>query len=313
MKISAESNGIRLEVENRTIALDSDIPADINFVSHAHSDHVPRGKKEIFCSDETAQIIKARYNTNLEIQDAPFMELVPSGHILGSTAALINSKSGSVLYTGDFCLRDRFFMRGFKPPKADVLIIEATFGSPKYTFPETGEVVRSSVSWIKSQLDSGKNVVAKGYSLGKAQILCAMLEKIGYPIFIHGAVLKINSVYSDLGVDLRGFIPYKEAKEKGYINNGPWVMVSPVKMKLDSKTVFFSGWAVDGVNPAFDNSFPLSDHADFNELMHTVRKVDPSVVFTTHGFSGEFAEILRNEGFRAIPLESHQMRVDDFL
>ena len=45
MKISAESGGIRLEVDNRTIALDSNISADINFVSHAHSDHVPRGKK----------------------------------------------------------------------------------------------------------------------------------------------------------------------------------------------------------------------------------------------------------------------------
>lgn len=314
MKVSAESGGIRLEVDGKTIALDSNNPADINFVSHAHSDHVPRKKKNILCSYETSQIIKSRYNMDFEMQEEHDMEMIPSGHILGSTSLLVHSKGGRILYTGDFCNRDRFFLKGFKPPKADALILETTFGSPRYSFPDIKEVERESVEWIKSQLDSGVNVVAKGYSLGKAQILCSMLEKLDNPIFIHGSVLKMNSVYSELGVDLRGFIPYTEAKDKGYLENGPWVLISPVKMKLDSKTVFFSGWAVDGVHPSFDNAFPLSDHADFDELLKTVKKVDPSVVFTTHGFSKEFSNFLRDEeGYKAIPLEAHQMRVDDFL
>jgi putative mRNA 3-end processing factor len=313
MKISAQSGGIKLEVDDKTVALDSSIPADVNFVSHAHSDHVPRGKKKILCSYETSQLIKRRYNMDIEIQDEHGMELIPSGHILGSTSLLMDSKEGRILYTGDFCNRDRFFLKGFKPPKADVLILETTFGSPRYSFPEIKEVQKESVLWIKSQLESGNNVVAKGYSLGKAQILCSMLEKLENPIFIHGSVLKMNSVYSEMGIDLRGFIPYTEAKKNGYLENGPWIMISPVKMNLDSKTAFFSGWAVDGVHPSFDNAFPLSDHADFNELMGTVKKVDPSVVFTTHGFSREFADHLRSEGYKAIPLESHQMRVDDFL
>ena len=48
-----------------------------------------------------------------------------------------------------------------------------------------------------------------------------------------------------------------------------------------------------------DAAFPLSDHADFNELIEFVRQVRPRRVFTTHGFAADFAATLRDLGFDA--------------
>jgi putative mRNA 3-end processing factor len=315
MKISAESSGVILEVDNKTIALDADKPADINFVSHAHADHVPKNVREILCSEETAQIIRSRYNRKISVVQNNSFEFIPSGHILGSTSLLINSSEGRILYTGDFCTRDRFFIKGFKPPKAEVLVLETTFGNPRYIFPSIREVKRSALDWVEDQTKRGYNIIAKGYSLGKAQLLCSLFERLDIPVYVHGAVSKMNAVYSDLGIDLRGFIPYREAKEKGYLKKSPWLLVSPVAMKLPSKTAFFSGWAVDSgfkYSRGLDEAFPLSDHSDFDELLSTVKQVNPRIIFTTHGFSKEFAETLKSQGFRAIPLTAHQMQLADF-
>jgi Cft2 family RNA processing exonuclease len=42
-----------------------------------------------------------------------------------------------------------------------------------------------------------------------------------------------------------------------------------------------------------DYSFPLSDHCDYTELLQLVRDVSPETVYTTHGFTSEFARTLR--------------------
>jgi Cft2 family RNA processing exonuclease len=172
--------------------------------------------------------------------------------------------------------------------------------------------MKESMSWVKNQLESGQSVTTLGYSLGKAQVLCAMMEQLGFPVFIHGSILKMNSIYSQLGVELHGFIPYTEAKKNGYFDNGPYVLVSPQKMDLETLNAKFTGWAMTRRFNS-DAAFPLSDHAGYDELLETVRKVDPSMVFTVHGFKEEFAERLRQEGYRAIPMSSHQMKLADFV
>ncbi|HEY0456934.1 MAG TPA: ATP-dependent DNA ligase, partial [Verrucomicrobiae bacterium] len=55
-------------------------------------------------------------------------------------------------------------------------------------------------------------------------------------------------------------------------------------------------------------AFPLSDHADFPDLIEMVRRVKPKQVFTLHGFAADFAQTLRNLGFDAQALsEDEQM------
>ncbi len=55
-----------------------------------------------------------------------------------------------------------------------------------------------------------------------------------------------------------------------------------------------------------DAAFPLSDHADFHELIDFVRQVRPRRVFTTHGFAADFAATLRDLGFDAEALVNEE-------
>src|SRR5262249_25542924 len=59
-----------------------------------------------------------------------------------------------------------------------------------------------------------------------------------------------------------------------------------------------------------DAAFPLSDHADYDDLLRYVDLVKPKRVFTLHGFAGQFAGDLRARGIEAWALtEENQMEL----
>ena len=63
-----------------------------------------------------------------------------------------------------------------------------------------------------------------------------------------------------------------------------------------------TGWALDPgaiYRNGCDAAFPLSDHADFPDLLALVDRVQPKVVYTLHGFAKEFAATLRARGIEA--------------
>ena len=59
------------------------------------------------------------------------LTLLPAGHILGSVMALLVCGGKSLLYTGDFKLRFGLAAEFCEPRRADVLIMETTFGQPR--------------------------------------------------------------------------------------------------------------------------------------------------------------------------------------
>src|SRR2546430_8890971 len=84
--------------------------------------------------------------------------------------------------------------------------------------------------------------------------------------------------------------------------------------KIPRKRVaMITGWAVEP-NAVYryqvDAAFPLSDHADYNDLIRYVDLVKPKRVLTLHGFAAEFARDLRERGIEAWALsEENQMEL----
>src|SRR5207247_10826430 len=74
-----------------------------------------------------------------------------------------------------------------------------------------------------------------------------------------------------------------------------------------------SGWAVDPhavYRYQVDAAFPLSDHADYDDLLRYVELVQPRRVLTLHGFAAAFASDLRARGLEAWALtEENQMEL----
>ncbi len=320
--------GIQVELGRKRYLLDpkGQTRADFAFVSHAHLDHMhrPSSTERIIASKETADLARARgYDLGDTLEEAEGVELLDSGHILGSRAIRIEDE---VYYTGDASGRERAFLGRCRTRRSRVLIMETTYGSPEYVFPQTAKLVREVNALIGSAFDRGRPVVLMGYPLGKAQLLAYYFSS-WEPLYFHDSVARMNAVHVEHGVDLKLGTRFDPAKDKDSLPEGPWVMVAPMsssrsrlmshlKKKHGAIFVAFSGWAMRGGYGSYlgaDYAFPLSDHCDYAELMKLVEAVSPEVVYTTHGFASEFARDLRKVGFYARTLEAHQASLSDFL
>ncbi|RLG56207.1 MAG: hypothetical protein DRN99_00295 [Thermoproteota archaeon] len=308
MKLRASYGGVLLELQGQAVSFDSKKPQEKCFVSHAHLDHLPSRSCRCVCSPETAALARLRGVTLLE-DSTPQIKLLDAGHVLGSRAALIED---FLLFTGDICLRSRGFMEGFKPVKAQVLVIESTYGSSSFQFPDAEEVAKEARDLIEEMLSRGHPVVLMGYPLGKAQILIHFFSSIAR-VVAHSTVAKFTEVYRRFGVDLPDVLSYPKARLAKVLERESWVMLTPMysstspliqalKRRHGVKTMAFSGWAVTSSFKAklgADYAFPLSDHADFHDLLKVVEAVSPELVVTYHGQSSSLARALRQMGFAA--------------
>jgi putative mRNA 3-end processing factor len=317
-------NGIAYQRAGMQVYLDpkNAVSDAINFISHAHSDHLPsQNGGKILSSRETNEIAYIRgFRMENFVEEIENFSLIDSGHILGSKGLLFDD----VFYTGDVCTRDRAFLKAARIPKCKTLITECTFGLPEFVFPKIDEI-KNQVNRIISELYSkGKPVLLLGYQLGKAQTISSLFGH-WKPLYYHDSVKKMNELHRKFGINLEDAIGHSEAEKSGLLDKKPWTMVVPMmsqknhfikhmKEKYGAITIGFSGWAKSsrftfGRNS--DYSIPLSDHCDFNELVDLVRKSGAEKIYTIHGFVEEFASHLKKIGFDAQPLRAQSL--DDFV
>jgi hypothetical protein len=77
-----------------------------------------------------------------------------------------------------------------------------------------------------------------------------------------------------------------------------------------SVSITATGWAIDRgtrFRLGVDHALPLSDHADFDQLVEAVRRVGAREIYCTHG-PHEFVDHLRDLGFNAHPLHPPRQR-----
>jgi putative mRNA 3-end processing factor len=251
------------------------------------------------------------------------MKLIDSGHILGSRSVLIDD---AVCYTGDMSARSRAFLEMIRPVKCEVLIVESTFGTQRYVFPPVAKIVEEVNRIIAKLFANGVPVVLMGYSLGKAQILSHLFGSWS-PLYVEDSVSLLNDTYRRLGIELPQAEKITELENSDALKKKPWLMIAPLRSGRSSLvsrlkrlygavTVGFTGWSIDPgykFTMGLDYAFPLSDHADFQELSQFVHGCSPDKVYTVHGFTHEFAAHLRRKGFDAEPLGTEQRSMKEFL
>ena len=294
------------------------------FVSHAHSDHIAP-HDEIIVSERTARLMQARLPGERNEHVLAFGEktivrgldvtLIPAGHIFGSAQFFLETESGSLLYTGDFKLRPGRSAEPAEWRHAETLIMETTFGLPRYRFPPTEEIIGQIVAFCRDALETGAVPVLLGYSLGKAQeILCA-LAGAGLTPMLHGTVHRMTRIYEQFGQSFCDYERYNANQVAGKVLIcPPSANRSRMLEKIGEKRVaMISGWAVEPsavYRYQVDAAFPLSDHADYTDLLRYVDLVKPQRVLTLHGFAAEFARDLRDRGIEAWALsEENQMEL----
>ncbi|MFH0817406.1 MAG: MBL fold metallo-hydrolase [Candidatus Micrarchaeota archaeon] len=296
-------------IGDQAISLDGNSQR-ICYVSHAHSDHTKavRSKgKEIIASDETIALCgKTVQRTN-----HPGIKLVRSGHVFGSTQFVAEEDGGVFVYTGDFKLEDGLTTKGAEIPKSDYLLIEGTFGSPEMVFPNREEIWGDIAKWTKEKLETGI-VIFGTYSVGKSQEIIGILNQYaGVVPFTHEKVSQISSVYNQFGANLKFISLAKGASETPKGNFAAVVpqnlLTNNLVLGLESAygkrvyTALATGWALKGWGFA-DRVFPLSDHADFEDILSYVNQSSPKKIFCCHGNERVLARVLKEKGYDAMPV-----------
>ena len=286
-------------------------------ISHGHADHLG-AHREVILTEPTAWFMHARLNGKRLEHILPFgqsqagqgpagdyrLTLLPAGHVLGSAMAFIETKDASLLYTGDFKRRAGLCAEPCAPRQADILIMETTFGRPQYHFPAPAELMPGIKSFCHAVLEAGKTPVLIAYSLGKSQDLLRGLGDAGLSLMVHAQVDKMTRIYRHFGQIFSPYAVFDAAQAANKVLIWPPQADRTPLLALGSmvQTAMFTGWAID---PGFrfrsgaDSAFPLSDHADFEELIEMVRQVRPRRVYTVHGFAADFAQTLRERGYDA--------------
>lgn len=310
-----------LKLKGCDLYLDSRQPRRASFVSHAHSDHIAIHQKAIATS-ATAALSEHRigsqnmacveYGESLDFDCDTRLTLLPAGHVVGSAMLHVTRPEGTLLYTGDFKLRESLTVRQAEPVKSDVLVMESTFGRPFFRFPDWKLVAEQLVQIVGEALRSGRQPIVMGYTLGKAQEAIKILTAAGFAVTLHGAVHSVARIHEKLGIQLGPFRRYAYEDFHGpraldLMVRG--VLIAPpsaartgfVTRFKDPCRIVLTGWAMlKGAQFRYgvDHALPLSDHADFDELLELVERVSPRKIYTHHGYK-EFAETLREMGHDA--------------
>jgi len=188
------------------------------FVSHAHGDHIAP-HQEIIVSQRTARLMQSRLPGDRTEHILPFGErrtvhgadlmLLPAGHIFGSAQCFLFAGNETLLYTGDFKLRPGKSAEQTEWRKADTLIMETTFGLPRYRFPPVEQVIEQITAFCRETIDEGGVPVLLGYSLGKAQEILCSLDGAALTPMLHGSVYQMTRIYEQFGQSFCKYLRYK--------------------------------------------------------------------------------------------------------
>lgn len=278
-------------------------PVDRAVVTHGHSDHARSGHGAVLATEQTLKIMAERYGEDFTQQRQPLaygevashrgveIRLVPAGHVLGSAQAVVSLQGLTMAVSGDYKRRRDPTCLPFEPVPCHVFISEATFGLPVFTHPPDAEEIGRLVQSL-GQFPERAHLVG-AYALGKAQRVIRLLREAGWerPIYVHGALERLNRLYEREGVDLGPILPATGLKKDAL---GGEVAIAPpsaiqdrwARRFADPVTAFASGWMLVKARArqrGVELPLVISDHADWGELIDTFQELKPDEIWITHG------------------------------
>ncbi|RDE12338.1 MAG: hypothetical protein C4K47_08335 [Candidatus Thorarchaeota archaeon] len=331
LRLDKRGSGLLLEYRKVRLAFDTGVPEVTTLLSHAHTDHTTNlfSARDFVATAETQDALLARneasllqattieWGRDLDL-DGVRVTALNAGHVIGSAMFLLEFDDGlRVLYTGDYNVVDSVVHHAAEPAAADVLVTEATYGSPEWVFPERAKVHSMILEAARRELDRGMIPLFKAYSLGKAQEAIAVLEEGGFEVLTGNRVIdEVSKVYASHGTRLT-YTPIERARQAGVLERDYAIVSSSVSNTFASlarilgeqtaneirnmtSSFNLSGWALRELN---NSGFPLSAHSDFPGLMDFVQAVNPRIVYCFAGNARRFCGELAHAGVSAVPLE----------
>ena len=286
--------GIRIALDNGR--------GDYSFISHAHADHLNGLKKQNkFIASQETYALAGLEGHLVNVEGA---KLINAGHILGARQLVLEHDGHKTIYTGDISVRPNIFGMSAEIEQCDKLITESTYANPEYKFPDNFEVYESLSKWVKE--NDRSNLLIGAYEMGKAQEMVKVLnEYCGLAPIVTEKAEKICKVYEKFGIKLdRAVVGSDEAEE---VMEKRFVAVVPMRhakryfannlacaFGRETLVAVATGWALKYRFNA-DASFPISDHADFNDLVQYAEGTGAKDIEFFEGDGSKLVSALKNK------------------
>ena len=289
-------------------------------VTHGHADHARGGHGTCYATPQTMRIMQVRYGEDhaqhqmclsyhdkIQIGEA-ILWFVPAGHILGSAQAVIEYNSGRIVISGDYKRRYDPTCKPYEVVPCDVFVTEATFGLPVFKHPPIEDEMQKLLDSLA--LFPHRCHLIGAYALGKCQRVMLALRQLGYrdTIYLHGAQVKLCTLYAEEGVDLGPWEKVSDMKNKKEL--GGKIVLAPPSALADSWsrklpdviTAMASGWVqirARAKQRRAELPLIISDHCDWDELCQTLQEVNAPEVWVTHGREDALVYQARKMGYKA--------------
>jgi putative mRNA 3-end processing factor len=223
-------------------------PIDFAFLTHAHLDHsgmmpyLTKGDTEFFGTPLTSEIatllhedslkiaklegyshpygkksvrlFRSRYhnvkvNQTITLQDIS-IDVKYAGHIPGAVMYLVTGNK-TLLFTGDINYIDTDLVYKCDTPRADILVVEATYAGRNH--PDRKETERLFVEEVRNTIETGGKVVIPSFAVGRTQEVLISLNMLNgkYNIWLDGMGKKINQIYTQFRQYIKNFSGLKKA------------------------------------------------------------------------------------------------------
>jgi putative mRNA 3-end processing factor len=293
-------------------------------ITHAHSDHARSGSSSYLCANDSVGLLKQRLGASIQVTGVRYGESLtigatkvsfhPAGHVLGSAQIRVEHRGEIWVASGDYKTHADPTCAAFEPVRCHVFLTESTFGLPVYHWPAPSNIVEDIHAWWRTNQSENRTSVIFAYSLGKAQRILASVDPGIGPILVHGAVRNLLPHYEAAGIHLPETA--HATKESVRAAQSRALVIAPPaadgSVWVDSfgevSTAFASGWMLlRGTRRwrAVDRGFAISDHADWDGLLASIRATGAERILVTHGYSSQLARWLNENGWQAEVLRTH--------
>ena len=292
-------------------------PVPRALITHGHSDHARPGHGSVLATRQTLDIMAIRYGedfcTSRQAAEGTIrigeveVSFHPAGHVLGSAQIAVQGRACRIVVSGDYARVPSPTCAPFEPVPCDVFVTEATFALPVFRHPPPGAEIARLLASVQDFPERSHLIGA--YALGKAQRLIGALRQAGWdaPIHIHGALQRLCDYHVAKGIDLGDLRPATGGAKADFA--GAIVIAPPSAFAAtwaqrfpDPVISFASGWMqvrARARQRGVELPLVLSDHADWDELLATLRDVGAPRVWVTHGREEALVHAARGMGIDA--------------
>ncbi len=180
------------------------------------------------------RMLALRFEQEMEILPGITLTLYQAGHIAGAACIYLQSKDGSVFYSGDFSTFSQNTIEGLRIPRLrpDIAVVESTYGDRLHSNRQAEErqLVDAAAECIERQ---GKMLIPV-FALGRAQevllILRRAMNRGELPrarIYVDGMVRDMNTAYARNPWFLKKALAKRIEREKDVFYSDEIMPVTP--------------------------------------------------------------------------------------